>query len=374
MKVERLIFLTTFDYPSRYAHAIHGLHMARAFHARFGDRFLFFINTLKKGETLSGIPYRLLFGRFGRRIKLLGLRRLLISIPLSRFFRSHAEWCGKDTVLFVNDPGLIPLAARLVKRYGFNLIFEVHGALSLEAEAILARVGKKVIFTTPFLQADALARTPNLPSPRVISNAVNVRAIDAVSEDRELLRKELTLPEGLLLGYVGRFEPLGYDKGLRFLLHALQSLPKEAKLVLVGGSKEEVVRYCTLISELGLTARVTVVPHVRGELVPRYLKACDILLYTPPSGSTFFEKETSPMKLYEYMAAKRPIIVSDLPTTRTILAPHDAYFIAPGSEEEFVHAVEMIQHNPMQAGEKIRSAFSKVASNTWEARVERILE
>jgi glycosyltransferase involved in cell wall biosynthesis len=208
----------------------------------------------------------------------------------------------------------------------------------------------------------------------VIGNAVDVEALEAVSEDRQVLRQELALPkDALLLGYVGRFEPLGYDKGIGFLLAVLPSLQPETKLVLVGGSPGEVARYRSVISQLGLEARVTIVSHVRPELVPRYLKACDILVYTPPSGSIFFEKETSPMKVYEYMAAKRPIIISDLPTTRAILGPHDAYFIAPGDQDAFRNAVELIRNNPHAAQDAVASAFAKVASNTWDARVARII-
>ncbi len=372
--MKRLIFISSFDYPSRYAHAIHGLYMARAFYEKFGENFLFFVNT-SKNEALAGIPHRLLFGRFGRRVKLLRLRRLLLPFMLTRFFTKDSAWSGSETLVFVNDPALIPTAVFLKKRFGCKFVFESHGSLTPGQKRLLTEHVERSIFLTSFLEREALARNPALTGrTRVIGNAVDMRAFAETPDDRVKLRKELSLPEGFLVGYVGRFEPMGTDKGLHLMIDAVRLLSPSVRLVLVGGASDEIARYTEYAAQQNASERIVFVSHVEPRKVPRYEKACDVLAYVPAERSVFYERETSPMKLYEYMAAERPIIVSDLPTSREVLTDAAAFFVPPGSKEAFIAAVESIVRDPSEAAERALVARQAVEANTWEHRAGRILE
>ena len=371
--MKRLVFFTTFDYPSRYAHAIHGLHMARAFHAALGERFCFIVNIVQ-GDSLAGIPFLQAFGQWGRVVKTLHLRRTLAPLVLRRFFARRAPWCAAETILFSNDPSLIGAAAIAAKQYGVSFVYECHGTLDDGALELLARSARKIIFTTQFLEQAALTRVAGLAGKTlVLPNAVDIAAFGRVTESKDELRQKLGLPHGFLIGYVGRFTPLQADKGLALMIDALADLPVSVRLALIGGTKDEIDRYRVHAENSGLSERVTFVPHVSSDLVPSYEKACDVLAYVPPGGSSFFEKETSPMKVFEYMAAGRPMIVSDLPTIRAIAAPDEAFFVSPGDHGSYARAVMQCLTDPQMARERASRAFARVAENTWERRASRIL-
>jgi glycosyltransferase involved in cell wall biosynthesis len=366
--MKRLIFLTTFDYPSRYAHAIHGQFMARAFHKALGDNFLFIVNTCVD-ETLRGIPVRRLFGRFGRRLKKLHLRSFLLPWSMMWFFIQNPMWQG--STLFLNDPKLIWVACYLQKIFRTPFIFESHGVLSPAKEKKLTERAERIIFLTSFLRDDFLARHPGVTvKTLVLSNAVDTTAFNTVTDDIASLRREFQLPNGFLIGYVGRFEPRGEDKGVRFLIDTLRDLPQTVQLLLVGGDRREIQKYAAYCEERAIQNRVILIPHVEPAQVSAYEKACDVLAYVPTGTSLFYERETSPMKVYEYMASGRPMILSNLPTLSAVVPADAAFFIAPGSKEQFISVVEEVKKDGRARAER---AAVLVAGNSWNARAERII-
>lgn len=354
----RLLFVSAFDYPTKYAHARHGLEMAKAYHALLGDNFLFLVNTTRKPLP---VPYRLLFGPFGRRIKLLRLRRLLVPIRLFLFFLLNPRW----RAIVATDPVLFAPLVFFKRLFAFKLLFECHGSLTAR-QARALQGADLVVFTTRWLK-------DQYPGVRgiIASNAADVDAFRAVGTDQRALRSELDLPQGFLIGYIGRFAPLKTDKGLRFLIDSLVSLP-DVQLALIGGSRQEIPAYEEYARTIGVRDRTHFVAHVDASLIPKYAQACDTLAYVPSERSQFFEHETSPMKVFEYMAAERPIILSDTPALREILDESSAYFIKPGSQSDFAEAIGKIRRG--EGAAKARVALEKVRINTWEHRAKNIVQ
>lgn len=358
--MKKVLFVSAFDYPTRYAHARHGFEMARAYHSLWGENFLFIVNTAVEGLPL---PFLQLFGPWGRRIKKMHLRRVLIPIRLVLFFLFRPA----SRLVITSDPALYAVLGVLKYVFGFQLIVECHGSLTYVQQRALCRADIAV-FTTPWLRDRYV--TPGVPRSLVAPNAVDLDAFKNVQDDREVLRAKCQLPRKVfIIGYIGRFEPLNADKGLRFLIDALERLP-DVHLLLLGGAKHEIPTIEEYVGQKQLEARVHVRGHISADRVPEYAKACDLLAYVPAEVTTFFEHETSPMKLFEYMAAQRPIIVSDTPALRQVLDESSAFLIKPGSMDDFVSAVKATQVNG--ASERVEAAFEKVKENTWRNRALRI--
>ena len=371
---QKLIFVSTFDYPTRFAHALHGLHMARAFAAQSGDSFLYIVNTAVSPDELAGIGYRRLFGRFGRRIKKLHLRRVLIPVSLAWFFITNPTW--RKVIVLTTDPALFPTLAFLKKIFGFTFVCECHGVLTPMQDASIAQHADAIFFVTASLKNNFVTMHPERTNKAyLLPNAVDVEAFAAVSDDKIQLRKKLSLPlENTLVGYVGRFEPLGDDKGLHLMIDSVQNLPADIMLVLVGGAKAEIARYADYVASKGLQDRVVLVPYVTLGLVAEYEKACDMLAYVPAARTRFFEKETSPMKLFEYMATHRPIIVSDSGAMREILDDSSALFVEAGSQQQFVDAIQNLAEHPDIGMRLADAALKKVSHNTWKQRAQEIMK
>ncbi len=368
------IFLTVFDYPTRFAHAVHGLHMARAFSAREDLDFHFVVNMAKSG-TLTGIPYMQLFGSIGRWVKRARLRRLLL---MPAFFKVLLQCrTNKDSVVFINDPALlwVVLIGKFFFRY--HIVLESHSLLPEKKRRQLQKYATAVFGVSAGICED-FERTIEKSKVHLLPNAVDVAAYahletSARDEVRNLLHVG---KDTVLMGYVGRLAPLGEDKGIALMLEGLAQLPARVSLLLVGGVPQEEATFREVAKKHGVEKRVHFIAHVAPDSVPRYVVACDVLVFVPPGGTVFFEKETSPMKLYEYMASKRPIIVSDVPTNRGVLSDTEARFVRAGSMPDFVAAVAEVT-SPMNAPVvfgRVEAAYSRVRGNSWEHRVEEIVK
>ena len=85
-------------------------------------------------------------------------------------------------------------------------------------------------------------------------------------------------------------------------------------------------------------------------------------------------KFMSPLKIFEYMAACRPMIVSNRPVIREVLEhERNALLVDPGDVESWVHAIEYIKNNPCIAGEMADRAHSEYLKRyTWSSRTKNI--
>ena len=84
---------------------------------------------------------------------------------------------------------------------------------------------------------------------------------------------------------------------------------------------------------------------------------------------------TSPLKLFDYMAAGVPIVASDLPTVREVLTDGDnALLVPPEDPRALAAAVRRLLVNPGLADRLRRTAYDQVRAYTWDARAARIIE
>lgn len=367
--ISRFIYLSTFEYPTKHAHPLHALFMARAFARAFGERFLFVVGA--SNSELTNVPHLVPFGPFAPILKYLHLRTIMITLWLSMFLLPYVLR-RERVVVFTNDLKLAAGASTVRTMLAFDLVVEVHGTANKRTTDSALAAARAVVFVTAGLR-DALATSASIAAKSVvIGNAVDVEAFSAGSNDRSMREQIGVGPETFLIGYAGRFKPMQTDKGISFMIQSLAKLSPECQLLLVGGSDREVEDATEEARQLGILDRVHIMPFIPSNELPRYLAACDLLAYVPPRTDTFLETETSPMKLYEYMAARRPILVSDMPTFRSVLG-ENAYYIAPGAQDEFVEKVSMLRTDPKRT-ENVESAFQRVAKNSWDARAARIAE
>jgi glycosyltransferase involved in cell wall biosynthesis len=166
-------------------------------------------------------------------------------------------------------------------------------------------------------------------------------------------------------------------KGVDTLLDAMAQVP-EARLTVLGGrgspNDPDLLASQTRARELGIDGRVELrgfVPH--AEVRATIAGAGAAVLPLPDNlMARYF---TSPLKLFDYMAAGAPIVASDLPTVREVLADGDnALLVPPDDPPALAAAIRRLLVNPGLAERLRRTAYEQVRGYTWDARAARIIE
>jgi glycosyltransferase involved in cell wall biosynthesis len=161
-------------------------------------------------------------------------------------------------------------------------------------------------------------------------------------------------------------------RGGEELVRALTQIPA-ARLLFAGGKSADVERVRAVAAAQGLADRVRFEGMVPNGRIPLYLWAADVLVM-PYTSRTPIMGSISPMKMFEYMAAQRPIVSTDFPTLREVLRDgENAVLVAPGNPPALAAGIRRVLGDP-GLGEKIsRQARREVDDFTWERRAEKIM-
>jgi glycosyltransferase involved in cell wall biosynthesis len=157
------------------------------------------------------------------------------------------------------------------------------------------------------------------------------------------------------------------------LLRALARVPEASGLIVGGhGAEPDLGRLKALAADLGIANRVTFTGLVDPERVPAFLMAADVLALPNPA-SAISTNFTSPLKLFEYMAAGRPIVASDLPAIREVLTHEvDALLVPPGDDAAMAAAIARLLEDRALAGRLAAAAQDRVRDYGWDTRAERL--
>ncbi|MBP9717377.1 MAG: glycosyltransferase family 4 protein, partial [Candidatus Pacebacteria bacterium] len=196
-----------------------------------------------------------------------------------------------------------------------------------------------------FLQAWAV-RMGFVGKSVVIPNAVDTKKFSTplLPEKRVLLRTELGLmPDDVVLVTTSR---LVHKNAIDDVIKAMPDLPKTVKFVVFGAGPDE-VKLRSLITELKLEDRVQLRGQIDHDVMPSYLKACDIFIR--PSRS-----EGMGNSFVEAMAAELPVIatqeggIADFLFDRHLNPgqPTTGFAVRKDSPEDIATAVREIIANP----------------------------
>ena len=296
---------------------------------------------------------------------------------------------ARQDLIFTRDLGVAALVLRLPLSLRVPLAYEAHGIAADSAAAL-----PELLSSAPRASAGKLGRLERRDA-RVWRDADGYVTITE-GLARELVRRFgkrsrlAVVPDGVRLpavndsktvtdaigqnrftiGYAGHLYPW---KGVHLVIEAIAALPDTRGLIIGGHEREgDLGRLRALADRLDCTSRVTFTGRVAPVDVAPLLKQADVLTLPNPASavSTAF---TSPLKLFEYMAAGRPIAASDLPSIREILSDdRNALLVEPGNPQALTAAIRRLKEDP-GLGERIaRQALEDVQQYTWERRAERL--
>jgi glycosyltransferase involved in cell wall biosynthesis len=81
----------------------------------------------------------------------------------------------------------------------------------------------------------------------------------------------------------------------------------------------------------------------------------------------------SPLKMFEYLAAERLVVASDIPVLREVLTEDIAVLVDPEDPGAWCDAVQHAADDPAWAQQRALAARGVAAEHTWRARAARCL-
>jgi len=137
---------------------------------------------------------------------------------------------------------------------------------------------------------------------------------------QELKKKFAPQGEKIVL-YTGNFFPY---QGIPLLLEAFSLLKKEkVRLLLVGGTPEEVQSMQPQAKTLGIGTQVSFVGQVPPQEIPRFMAIADALVSPRIAGTN------TPLKIYSFLKSGKPIVATNLWTHTQLLDSDKAILVDP---------------------------------------------
>lgn len=222
---------------------------------------------------------------------------------------------------------------------------------------------------------DALRRSLHLPTEQTViaPDGVDLERYASLP-DPEPARRKLGLPAAPTVLCTGH---LYEGRGVDLFLVLAEKFPP-ASFVWVGGRSADVKTWTTRAAAQALT-NVIFTGFVPNERIPLYQSAADVLLMpyqrtvaTSSGGNT--AEICSPMKMFEYMAAGRAILTSDLPVLREVLDETTAVFCPSDNVGMWESALGGLLNNEKRRQALGQRARRAVRQYSWIERSRRVLE
>ncbi len=292
-------------------------------------------------------------------------------------------------VLYVRDTVCAAWLGLLRPLHGSPVIYEVH---DLEADhPSKASKWPRAFWTRflPWLDHVALTRAARIVSlthtfknwarQNRIKNAQDIAVIpDAFDPDLyypvdvSRARLELGLPtKAFIVGYAGL--TFAY-RNLDLLIEAFAQLAagdRDAMLILAGGRPQEVEELQSLATKLHIPQeQILMTGQLPQERSAAYVQSADVLVIP----DTVTGMTASPLKLFEYMAAGKPIICKDMPALREIVDETAAIFFKGGDVNSLTDGLFVLRHDPARRESMGKAALAQSIGYTYAARARKIAE
>ena len=309
----------------------------------------------------------------------LSLRKIVLDLPMTLALRSRLAR-ERYACIHAVEEAAFP-AVIYARQHGIPLLYDMQSSLAEQLGQIgplklrPARRALEAIERWLLRQSDVVVTSAGLaPRVRRMVPQVTVRewhfpSAPAGADAGEVARLRQSLgiaPRGQVVLYSGTFETY---QGLPELIAAIPLVREQVPdvtFVFVGGEGTE-SELATAVPHIESGALRVVTRQPRHEM-PAFLALADVLVSARAYGGNL------PLKIFDYMAASRPIVATDIPTHRTVLTEERAVLVAPRTDALAAGIVSVLS-DPARAARLAAAARQYAKTHLgWRRFVEAVSE
>jgi glycosyltransferase involved in cell wall biosynthesis len=294
-----------------------------------------------------------------------------------------------DSIVYARDINVLNLLVRIKRIFRIKIIYEAHSIQAWFFKNLNTwnsdtksfsewkgkwyaykeiRVLKRVDFIVTVTQRlkNILVEEFGIEKKKifVIPDATKLIPLDELVSPREDRKK--------VVGYAGQ---LNIIRGVDVLIKAMKYLDNEVELLIVGGNSEkDLERLKNLANILNLSNKITFTGYIEPVRIKNYMIKMDVLVM-PHLDHIHSTNFSSPLKMFEYITLKKPIVATDLLSTKEILRDgENAILVKPNDPEALASGIKLVLENKELAKRIAENAYKDVCENyTWEKRADKIL-
>jgi len=275
------------------------------------------------------------------------------------------------------------IAIRLAKKRGIPFVYyiidELHRLVPQKYFQWLAKYvesknmknADKVISINEWLREYTIQMGAEREKTEVIRAGVELEHFNPA--DRDAIRERHGIKdEDVVLFFMGWLYSFSGLKEVAMELAGASEKHRNIKLLILGkGDLWDTLQ--DIKREFGLDSRIIIAGWQPYEEVPKYIMASDICLL--PAYKNDVMKNIVPIKMYEYMAAGKPVIATSLPGIKKEFGNDNGVIYVDRPEDVLEKAVELIENGGIEKeGRKARKFVEKYSWDNIVDEVERVLE
>jgi glycosyltransferase involved in cell wall biosynthesis len=273
------------------------------------------------------------------------------------------------------------------KRFGYKTIFEVNGLPSIELKyhypgldsELISKIKEQEIATLHL--SDAILCPSNVTRDYIASLGLNRKLVTVIPNGvsaSDFSPSPLPAREGRVpvLLYIGT---LADWQGLDIVIRALPKIlaQQDVRLQIVGRGRSRQRKILSKqIRKLGVEGSVIIQPAIPHHEIPSLIAESDICIAPLGLNDRNVTQGACPIKVLEYMAAGRPLLVSNMPIVRELVREDvDALLFSPNDPDDLARQVIALLNDPDLSKRLAESASARALSKfTWHESQKKLIK
>jgi glycosyltransferase involved in cell wall biosynthesis len=327
-------------------------------------------SAIRRGQRELGLPYLALFDSY--RMYDAGCQNLK-NVQLIHDRYNAPAMGGALVSKRLRVPYVLEVNADLLEQRALKGAPE-RGArrwLSLYASRLAFRTAARITCTSQAMRQQLTKKWGLDPDKVVVLPCAADVEMFASQYDQGRVRQSLGLTTEQVVVWVG-----GYFvwQDLDLLAESFSRIVRarpNTKLVVVGDGDRRAA-FAQKVSDLGLQTSVIMTGHVHFRRVPELLSIADVAVAPAPEFNV--GHPGTPMKVFEYMAAGKAIVASNLDYIAAVVTDRQTgRLVSPGDVDQFAEVVQTLLADPLERDRLGRNAQRQaLRQHSWDAYAEQL--